>query len=111
MVNKKLLLTQPLRALLLKVTCSVFALFSFSILFAQNDGLTPFAKDSLDKYVERALKEWKIPGVAVAIIKNNKVVLAKGYGVRELGKPDKVDPNTLFMIGSNTKAFTATALS
>ncbi|HEY6063630.1 MAG TPA: serine hydrolase, partial [Chitinophagaceae bacterium] len=52
-----------------------------------------------------------IPGVAVCIVKNGKVVVMKGYGVKESGTNDKVDENTLFMIGSNTKAFTATAIA
>ena len=52
-----------------------------------------------------------MPGVAVCIVKNGKVVLMKGYGVKEINGTDKVDENTLFMIGSNTKAFTATALA
>jgi CubicO group peptidase (beta-lactamase class C family) len=70
-----------------------------------------FVKDSLDNYVQRALTTWKIPGVAVCIVKDGKVVLMKGYGVRETGAADKVDEHTLFMIGSNTKAFTGTALA
>lgn len=70
-----------------------------------------FVKDSLDTYVERALTTWQIPGVAVCVVKDGKVVVMKGYGVREMGTTDKVDENTLFMIGSNTKAFTATALA
>ncbi len=65
----------------------------------------------MDTYVEAALKSWQIPGISVCIIKNGKVVLMKGYGVKELGSNDKVDENTLFMIGSNTKAFTATSLA
>lgn len=79
--------------------------------FSQTDSLPPFVKDSLDTYVNRALTEWKIPGVSVCIVKNGKVVLMKGYGVKEMGTNDKVDENTLFMIGSNSKAFTATALA
>lgn len=78
--------------------------------FAQ-DTLPRFVKDSLDIYVNRALTEWEIPGVAVCIVKDGKVVLMKGYGVKELNGSDKVDENTLFMIGSNSKAFTATALA
>ena len=79
--------------------------------FSQTDSLPSFVKDSLDTYVNRALTEWKIPGVALCVVKNGKVVLMKGYGVREAGSNDKVDENTLFMIGSNSKAFTATALA
>ncbi|WP_423736916.1 serine hydrolase [Chitinophaga caseinilytica] len=70
-----------------------------------------FLADSLDNYIIKAMDEGQIPGVAVAIVKDGKVVLMKGYGVKEVGKTDKVDSNTVFMIGSNTKAFTATALA
>ena len=79
--------------------------------FAQTDSIPPFVKDSLDNYVNKALADWKIPGVAVCIVKNGKVVVMKGYGVKELGTNDNVDENTLFMIGSNSKAFTATAIA
>ncbi|MBL7731584.1 MAG: serine hydrolase [Chitinophagaceae bacterium] len=85
--------------------------FFYSNLFSQKDTLPSFIKDSLDTYVERALAEWKIPGAAVCVVKNGKVAYMKGYGVKELGSPDKVDENTLFMIGSNSKAFTATAVA
>ncbi|MBC7873249.1 MAG: beta-lactamase family protein, partial [Ferruginibacter sp.] len=78
---------------------------------SQTDSLPSFVRDSLDTYVNRALKDWQIPGVAVCIVKNGKVVLMKGYGVKEAGTTDQVDENTLFMIGSNTKALTATALA
>lgn len=73
--------------------------------------LPRFLTDSLDAYVARGLREWQVPGCAVAVVKDGKIVLAKGFGLRELGKPDRVDENTLFMIGSNTKAFIATALA
>lgn len=70
-----------------------------------------FILDSLDSYIERGLERWEIPGAGVLVIKDGKVVVSKGYGVKEIGKPEKVDENTLFMIGSNTKAFTGTALA
>lgn len=70
-----------------------------------------FIRDSLDKYVETALKEWQVPGVAVLVVKDGKVVVMKGYGVKEMGKPDKVDENTLYMIASNSKAYTGTLLA
>ncbi|TAL73319.1 MAG: serine hydrolase [Rhodanobacter sp.] len=63
-----------------------------------------------DAYVADVLKTFKVPGIAVAIVKDGKVVLAKGYGVRELGASARVDADTLFAIASNTKAFTAAAL-
>src|SRR5215210_6002583 len=65
----------------------------------------------IDEYAAKAGREWKVPGFAVAIVKDDKVVFAKGYGVRELGKPDAVDKDTLFAVASNTKAFTAAALA
>src|SRR5260370_33116878 len=63
----------------------------------------------LDAYVGRAMKTFGVPGVSVAIVKDGKVVLAKGYGVRKLGEPTPVDANTLFGIGSDNKAFTSAA--
>lgn len=79
------------------------------ICFAQT--IPSFISDSLDSYVNRALEHWQIPGAAVLVVKDGKIVVAKGYGVKELGTNDKVDENTLFMIGSNTKAFTGTLLA
>ncbi len=64
----------------------------------------------LDAYVQKIMVDWKVPGLAVAVVKDGKLVVARGYGVRELGKPGKVDANTLFTIASNSKAFTAAAL-
>jgi len=84
-------------------------LFANTRILAQD--VPGFVKDSLDIYVERALTDWKIPGTAVCVIKDGQVIVMKGYGVKEMGKNDKVDGNTLFMIGSNSKAFTATALA
>lgn len=64
----------------------------------------------LDAYVAQGMQDWKLPGLAIAVVKDGKPILVKGYGVREAGKPEPVDENTLFAIGSATKAFTATAL-
>jgi CubicO group peptidase (beta-lactamase class C family) len=89
----------------------ITSLLSASLCFSQKDTIPSFVKHSLDNYVNKALVDWQIPGVSVCIIKNGKVVVMKGYGVKELGTTDKVDENTLFMIGSNSKAFTATALA
>jgi len=70
---------------------------------------TPLA--GLDDYVATAMKNWGVPGVAIAVIKDDRIVLAKGYGVRELGKPEPVDERTIFAIGSSSKAFTAAAIA
>ena len=65
----------------------------------------------LDAYVERSMKTFEVPGMAVAIVKDGKVLVAKGYGVRKMGEATKVDEHTTFAIGSNTKAFTTAALA
>jgi len=64
-----------------------------------------------DAYVENVRKTFDVPGIAVAIVKDGEIVLERGYGVREMGKPEKVDARTLFAIASNTKAFTSASLS
>ena len=74
--------------------------------FAQEAPLQGF-----DEYVNKSLKDWEVPGVGIAIVKGDKVVLAKGYGVRKLGDPTPVDERTIFAIGSSSKAFTAAALA
>jgi CubicO group peptidase (beta-lactamase class C family) len=66
---------------------------------------------ALDRYIAAARAAWEVPGLAVAIVKDGETVLARGYGLREVGKPDSVDANTLFAIASNTKAFTVAALA
>mgnify|MGYP000279976742 CR=1 FL=1 len=67
--------------------------------------------EGFDAYVERTMKAFDVPGLAVAVVKDGKVVLAKGYGVRKAGEPARVDERTLFGIASNTKAVTPTALA
>ncbi|MEO1477927.1 MAG: serine hydrolase domain-containing protein, partial [Bacteroidota bacterium] len=67
--------------------------------------------DALDAYIETALDEWPVPGLAVAIVKDGEVVHAKGYGTRTVGEDQPVDEHTLFAIASNTQAFTAALLA
>lgn len=64
-----------------------------------------------DAYVEAAMKDWKVPGVAVAIVKDGKVILSKGYGVRNRDQNLPVTPQTLFAVGSITKSFTVATLA
>jgi CubicO group peptidase (beta-lactamase class C family) len=64
-----------------------------------------------DARVEALRKASGTPGMAIAIVENGKVVLAKGYGLRKLGAPQKIDADTIFTIGSTAKAMTATALA
>lgn len=63
-----------------------------------------------DAYVAQAVKDWKSTGLAVAVVKDGRIVFAKGYGVRRLGSPEPVDDRTLFAVGSTTKAMTAAAI-
>ena len=64
----------------------------------------------LDTYTAKAVADWKVPGLAIAVVKDGRIVFAKGYGIRELGKAAPVDTQTLFAIGSTTKAMTAASI-
>ncbi len=64
-----------------------------------------------DAEVTRALRAFEVPGMAMAVVKDGRVLLAKGYGVRRLGDPTPVDATTVFQIASNTKAFTTALLA
>lgn len=65
----------------------------------------------LERDVNSALKLFDVPGIAIAIVKDGKVVTTKGFGVRKLGEPAAVDAQTLFEVASNSKGFTAAALA
>ncbi|MCC7052432.1 MAG: serine hydrolase [Gemmatimonadaceae bacterium] len=65
----------------------------------------------LDTYVEQVMRTFDVPGMAVSIVKDGKVLVGRGYGVRTLGDTARVTPGTRFGIASNSKAFTATALA
>lgn len=85
--------------LIIAISCNVLALT------AQPD------LKKLDAYYAKALKDWGVPGMSVAIVKDGKVIFSKGYGVKEIGKPEKADENTLYAIASNSKAFTTAAIA
>lgn len=70
-----------------------------------------FAQYDFDKPAEATRTAWQIPGMAVAVVQNDRVVYLKSFGVKEAGKPDPLTPDTLFEIASTTKAFTATAVA
>lgn len=72
--------------------------------------LLPAQLQDFGAYVDSARKTFDVPGIAVAIVKDGKVVMAQGFGLREMDKPAAVDAHTLFAIASNTKAFTAASL-
>ena len=89
------------------IVVSLLCLIIFPVqpIFAQ-----PGQLEDLDAYIEKAMGEWHVPGLAIAIVKDDKVIYNKGFGVRDINKKDRVDTNTLFAIASNTKAFTVHAL-
>src|SRR5260221_7596189 len=95
---------RPFRAALVVPPVLVLALSA--ILAAQR----PAPPADLDAWVARAMTTFDVPGIGVAIVKDDAVVVAKGYGVRKLGDSTPVDARTLFGIASNTKVFTASAL-
>jgi CubicO group peptidase (beta-lactamase class C family) len=90
-----------------KTSLIVFAIMLFSTPSVFGQIITSAQIDSL---VEKVLKTFDVPGIAVGIVKDDKLIHAKGYGVRSLVTKQKVDENTLFGIASNSKAFTAAAL-
>jgi CubicO group peptidase (beta-lactamase class C family) len=86
------------------------ACLSVSGLLSQQKDLAAKLK-KIEAYAEKARAEWSVPGCALSVVKDDAVVLEKGFGGRELGKPAPVDRDTLFAIGSCSKAFTAAALA
>src|SRR5262249_33402329 len=65
----------------------------------------------LDSYITKAMSDWKVPGFALAVVKDDKVVFSKCYGVRKYGETNPVDERTMFAIASLTKAFTAASIA
>jgi CubicO group peptidase (beta-lactamase class C family) len=73
--------------------------------------LPVFAQQQFDKLAADTMSAWRVPGLAVAVVQNDRVIYMKGFGVKEIGKTDPVTPDTLFEIASTTKAFTTTAMA
>jgi CubicO group peptidase (beta-lactamase class C family) len=65
----------------------------------------------IDSMINRIIKEWNVPGITISVVEKNKILMAKGYGVKDLENQKPVTENTLFAIGSCTKAFTASLVS
>lgn len=93
------------RAVVLPFLCALFLLLGGLPASAQPAPLAGF-----DASTNAAIREWNVPGLAVSVVKDGKVVFAKGYGVRKVGESAPVDEHTLFSIGSISKSFTAMAL-
>ena len=93
--------TRVVFTVLLSLWCLTFSQMTW--------GEEPF-KD-FDTYARAGLKDWNVPAMAVAVVKDGKTVFAHGYGIRTLGGNDAVDADTVFPIASITKSFTATAMA
>lgn len=90
----------------------LLALFIFSTAtFTFGQQQPSFIENNLDAYIKQGLKDWNLPGLAIAIVKDGKTVVMKGYGLADIKTQTPVDENTLFMIASNSKLFTGTALA
>lgn len=66
--------------------------------------------DGLDAYVAEAMEKWQVPGLAIAVVKDDELVLARGYGTRQVGSQRRVTKDTVFSIASCTKSFTAACI-
>ncbi len=91
------------------LTILTFLLVTSSLL--SQEALPAFITDSLDGYVKSQKDKWKIPAIAIAIIKDGKVVKTITSGVTDHSSQTPINENTLFMIGSNSKAFTSTLVA
>ena len=98
------------RAILTLAAATLLTAAGCSSASAQRAASAPTPPRDFDAYVARVLQTFEVPGAGIAIVKDGQVVLARGYGVRELGRPERVDAHTTFGIASNSKAFTATLL-
>jgi CubicO group peptidase (beta-lactamase class C family) len=103
----------------IQALCITLGLFcSFQLVQAQTTNTTTPAQtdraqilSEIDQYVHKVQRDWDVPGIALAIVQGREVLLSRGYGIRELGKSEAVDGDTLFAVASNSKAFTAAGLA
>ena len=84
---------------------------TFSFLLLSVLSVAQISSREIDKVVESTLTAFNVPGIAVAVVKDGKVIHSKGYGLKSILSKDKVNENTLFGIASNSKAFTSAALA
>src|SRR5580704_5544136 len=77
---------------------------------ARSESVAAFIPE-LERLVTEAMDEWKVPGLAIAVVQNGAVALVRGYGLRDVEAGLKVTTDTQFLIGSITKSFAATGLA
>ncbi|MFH2004631.1 MAG: serine hydrolase domain-containing protein, partial [Bacteroidota bacterium] len=88
-----------------------FILIIFSLSFQSTYSQNNFNADSLDAYIRAAVDSLGVPGLAVGVIKDSTIVFAKGYGLNNVNDINAVDEETIFLIASCSKAFTAAAIA
>jgi CubicO group peptidase (beta-lactamase class C family) len=91
-------------------TCGMLLAEDAKELRTSNDNARPTLLNDLPSYIEKARKDFNVPGIAVAVVKDGNVVFERGIGLRNLQSAIPVDAHTMFCIASNTKSFTATAI-
>ena len=95
----------------LRITIAALALSPLAARAQAGDPAPDAKAAAFDAYVAQAVKDWKAPGLAIAVVKDGRVVFEKGYGVREAGRPAPFDTATASAIASTTKAMTAVAIA
>lgn len=90
---------------------TLFYFLACSMIICSAQAQPAFITDSLEIYIQREMERWQVPGLAIAIVKDGKIVITKGYGVKDIKSKEPVDAYTLFQIASNSKAFTGTAIA
>ncbi len=86
------------------------SLILFALLFIYSHNAQSIDFNELDQKLTAAVEDFKVPGFALGIIKNGKVIFQKGYGLKSKSADDEVTPETLFEIASVSKAFTAASI-
>ena len=104
---------KPMTSITARLTCAklLLTLLACTPAAAQTPAAPESFPKELDAYLAAAVRDWELPGLAVAVVKDGKLIVARGYGVRELGKPAPVDENTIFDAASLTKSFTAAVVA
>lgn len=103
-------MTTP-RRMLTALTLAGFAALAVPLSTPAPAAAQPAPLEGLDDYVEASMDAWDVPGLGLAVVKDDSLVYARGYGVRELGSDAAVDEHTIFAIGSSSKAFTTASLA
>jgi len=111
LTESKMNLHQSLLSLFICLASALVSLAQQELSAPATDIATQETITQFESYVETARQQWQVPGLAIAIVKDDQVLLSKGFGNRRSGSVETVDQHTLFAIASNSKAFTSAALA